>query len=74
MKDQALAQARQMGQDHGRTDFNARGYVQVTDVVSECNLAGQWLDTLTNDPHAFNEAHAELWQAYSAGYLAALPH
>jgi hypothetical protein len=72
MKDQALEQARQYGRTHGRTDFNAKGYVGVVDVVDECPSVGQWLDTLTADPHQFNEAHAQVWQAYSAGYTEGL--
>lgn len=72
-KQQALEQARQLGKTHGRTDFNAKGYVGVVDVVSECPAIGQWLDTLTTNPRQFNEAHAQVWQAYSVGYAETLP-
>lgn len=72
IKEQALSQAGQLGIDHGKTDFNQTGMVSIVDVVSECSLVGDWLDTLTSDPHAFNEAHAEIWNAYSARYQEAL--
>lgn len=68
MKQQALRQAQELGENHGKIDFNARGYVDVVDVVSSCGGVGEWLDTLISDPHAFNEAHAEISQAYHQGY------
>lgn len=71
-KKKALAQAHALGEKDGATDFNAKGYVGVVDVVDQCPAVGAWLDTLTHDQHAFNEAHAETWQAYSQGYTKAL--
>lgn len=65
---QALQQAKELGKRDGKTDFDAKGYVGVVDVVDQCPAARDWLDTLTHDPHAFNEAHAQMWQAYSDGY------
>lgn len=72
MKQQALQQAKKLGERDGATDLNAKGYVSVVDVVDQCPAVGEWLDTLTSDPHAFNEAHAATWQAYSQGYTKTL--
>lgn len=71
-KKEALVQARKLGERDGATDINAKGYVGVVDVVDQCPDVGEWLDTLTSDPHAFNEANSATWQAYSQGYSATL--
>lgn len=68
MEQQALQEAREIGRRHGNARLRDGLVIGVVDVVNECNACGEWLDTLVTDPHAFNEAHTAIWQAYSAGY------
>ena len=65
---QALNQAYHLGIRDGKADLNATGMVEIVDIVDQCVLAGQWLDTLANDPHAFNNAHSSLRDEYVRGY------
>lgn len=65
---QALSQAYYLGVRDGKIDLNATGMVEIVDVADQCHLAGQWLDTLMGDPHAFNSAHSSLRDEYVRGY------
>lgn len=71
MKQQALQQAQELGQRYGQRNLEDGIVISVVDVVDECPACGEWLDTLTADAHQFNEAHAEIYNAYSTGYTSA---